>query len=126
MNQTVRDARILRLRRAIEKNAGDTEAILGIIGDELDTVEREGLAERKGVHCPVCGTYDKAELERQIAAWNALIAAVKVINWWHNLGQWVSEDWRKKSWCSYWHNSRDMAPIREALAGVDLDNPEAL
>ncbi len=62
----------------------------------------------------------------------ALIAAVKVIHTWHNLqgagrppGPGLAR-MLDDAWHIYWRNSPEMAPIREALAGVDLDNPEAL
>jgi hypothetical protein len=50
-----------------------------------------------------------------------LIAAVKIIKDWHNIRLGLCH--QQEAWSIYWRNAPEMAPIREALPGVDLDFP---
>lgn len=60
----------------------------------------------------------------------ALIAGVKVIHTWHNARAYSRSEPDEKSmreaWRIYWRNAPEMAAIREALPGVDLDEVEKL
>lgn len=100
------DMRRLRERRGAE-------------GDPLAQFLQRGLRAQRAVDAAV-RTAAKSP--------GALIAAVKVIQVWHNLRQrGASEPFGLDgAWKIYWRNSPEMASIREALVGVNLDNPEAL
>ena len=62
---------------------------------------------------------------KSLALVGALIAAVAVIQTWHGMGEGRRMAFMQ-AWRIYWRNAPEMAPIREALAGVDLDEPEKL
>jgi hypothetical protein len=65
--------------------------------------------------------HEKARVNRR-----ALLAAVAVIKSWHGRGAGLGPSSIELGWHLYWRNSPEMAAIREALAGVDLDKPEKL